>query len=151
VNSSLTHDPSTPAALEQMVRRYYELFNERKLDEAAEFVDRQATFHYLPTRQRLIGRAGYRALVAAWLNAFEDAQLEIRSVLVLNDHSVQIEFVGHGTHTGDLELGEALSIPATGRKAELPFHDILEIRNGVIISAELDFDVEEMKRRLLGQ
>jgi hypothetical protein len=145
------HDHPTPTSLEQMVRRYYELFNERRLDEAAEHVDQQATFHYLPTRQRLIGRAGYRALVAAWLNAFEDAQLEVRSVLVLNDHTVQVEFVGHGTHTGDLVLGEALSSPATGRSAELPFYDLLEIRNGVIISAELDFDIEEMKRRLLGE
>lgn len=149
--ASLTHQSSTPAALEKVARQYYQLFNARKLDEAAELVDRQATFHYIPTRQRLIGRAGYRALVAAWLNAFEDAQLDITSVTVLNDHTVQVEFIGRGTHTGDLVLGEAMTIPATGKSAQLPFTDLLEIRNGVIVSAELDFNVEEMKRRLLGK
>jgi hypothetical protein len=148
--ASLTHQSSTPAALEKVARQYYQLFNDRKLDEAAELVDRQATFHYIPTRQRLIGRAGYRALVAAWLNAFDDARLEITSVTVLNDHTVQVEFIGRGTHSGDLVLGEAMTIPATGHVAHLPFTDLLEIRNGVIVSAELDFNVEEMKRRLLG-
>jgi hypothetical protein len=81
---------------EQIARRYYQLFNERQFDEAAALVDRQAVFHYLPTRQKLLGRAGYRALVAVW-------------------------------HTGDLVMGEALTIPATGRTADLPFTDLLEV------------------------
>lgn len=46
-------------------------------------------------------------------------------------------------------LGEGLSIPATGRTTDLSFHDTLEIQNGRIIRAELDFDVQELKRRLL--
>ena len=128
---------------------YYQFFNERRLDEAAQLVDPQASFHYLPTRQHLMGRAGYRALVDAWLNAFEDARLDVQSVTA-SGTTVDVEFLGRGTHTGDLVLGEALSIPATGRAAHLPFRDHLDIRGGRIVSSELDFDVEEMKRRLLG-
>jgi hypothetical protein len=134
---------------EQIARLYYRLFNERRLDEAGELVDPQAVFHYLPTRQRLVGRAGYRALVAAWLNAFEDAHLAVQS-LRMDGSVADVEFLGRGTHTGDLVLGEALTIPATGRATDLPFHDRLEIREGLIVRAELDFDVEEMKKRLLG-
>lgn len=134
---------------ERIARLYYRLFNERRLDEAAELIDPQAVFHYLPTRQRLVGRAGYRALVGAWLQAFEDARLEVQAIST-NGSIADVEFVGHGTHTGDLVLGDALSIPATGRAAHLPFRDRLDIREGLIVSAELDFDVEEMKRRLLG-
>jgi hypothetical protein len=135
---------------EQIARRYYQLFNERRLDEAAAMVDGQAIYHYLPTRQRFIGRAGFHAVIGLWLTAFKDAQLEIVSALELNDHSVQVEFLGKGTHTGDLVLGDSLCVPATGRHAELPFRNLLEIHNGIIIGVELDFDVEEMKRRLLG-
>jgi limonene-1,2-epoxide hydrolase len=136
----------TPA---QIARLFYQYFNERRLDEAAELVDPQASFHYVPTRQRLVGRAGYRALVAAWLQGFEDAQLEIQSVAA-DGGIVQVDFIGRGTHTGDLVLGDAMSVPATGRNANLPFRDRLDIRDGLIISSELDFDLEEMKRRLLG-
>jgi predicted ester cyclase len=133
----------------QIARLFYQYFNERRLDEAAELVDPQVSFHYVPTRQRLVGRAGYRALVAAWLQAFEDAQLEIQSVAA-DGGIVRVDFIGRGTHTGDLVLGDAMSVPATGRNANLPFRDRLDIRDGLIISSELDFDLEEMKRRLLG-
>ena len=135
---------------EQTARRYYQLFNERQLNQAVAMVDAQAIYYYLPTRQRFIGHAGFHAVMGLWLRAFENAQLEIVSALTLNDHSVQVEFLGKGTHTGDLVLGESLCVPATGRTAELPFRNLLEIHNGIIIGVELDFDVEEMKRRLLG-
>jgi predicted ester cyclase len=134
---------------EKLARLYYQLFNERRLDEAGQLVHPQAVFHYIPTRQRLVGRAGYRALAAAWLNAFEDARLDVQRVTVSGD-TVDVDFIGHGTHTGELVLGETFSLPATGRETELPFHDRLEVRDNLIARSELDFDVEEMKRRLLG-
>ena len=137
-------------ASEQIARRFYDFFNERRLDDAAQLIDPQASFHYLPTRQRLVGRAGYRALVGAWLAAFPDARLDIRSAHV-NGDVVDIEFIGHGTHTGDLVLGESISIPATGRTTDLPFRDRLEIKDGLIVSSELDFDLDEMKKRLFGR
>ncbi len=48
---------------EQVVRLHYENFNERRFDRANEIIDPEAIFHTLPTRQRLVGHAGYRALV----------------------------------------------------------------------------------------
>lgn len=134
-----------------IARRFYELFNDRRLDEAGELVDPQAEFRYVPTRQRLIGRAGYRALAAAWLIAFEDARLEITGIQVLDDRTVVVDFTGHGTHTGDLVLGEAITLPATGRATHLPFRDRLVIAGGFILRSELDFDVEELKKRLFGE
>jgi hypothetical protein len=135
---------------EELVRLYYRLFNERRLDEAGELVDPLASFHYLPTKQRLMGRAGYRALAAAWLIAFEDAAVEIESVQATDQHSVRVDFLGRGTHTGDLVLGEALVIPATGLCAALPFRELTEVRGDRIVKVEFDFDVEELKRRLTG-
>jgi hypothetical protein len=136
---------------DRIARRYYHLFNERRLDEAEQLVDPSATFHYLPTRQRLIGRAGYRALCAAWLHAFEDARLDVQSIKVTDDRTLNVEFLGRGTHTGELVLGDMLVIPATGRAAELPFRDRLVISDGLIVEAQLDFDVDELKRRLVGE
>src|SRR5688500_2500408 len=95
-----------------VARLFYLLFNERRLDEASELVDPQAEFHYLPTRQRRLGRAGYRALAAAWLNAFEDARLEITAIRAVDAETIEVDFIGHGTHTGDLVLGEAVSVAA---------------------------------------
>lgn len=134
----------------RVVRRYYALFNQRRLDEAGELVHPLASFHYIPTGQQLIGRAGYRALAAAWLIAFEDARVEIQSIEPLDDRRVHVTFMGRGTHTGSLELGEAATIPATGRRARLLFRDMLEVRDGLITRVEFDFDLAELKRQLSG-
>jgi hypothetical protein len=134
-----------------IARRYYAFFNERRLDEAERLVDPYAVFHYVPTKQRLIGRAGYRALAAAWLAAFRDARLEIQSLKTEGAGIVHVEFLGHGTHTGELVLGEHLVIPPTERTTELPFRDRLTITDGLIVESELDFDVLELKKRLLGE
>jgi len=134
--------------LPDLARRYYAYFNERRFDEAGQLVDPEAVFHYVATQQRLVGRAGYRALVAAWVIAFDDAWVEIRSIRQTDDHVVRVDFVGHGTHTGDLELGEALVIPATGISAELPFTDTLTFRGGLITESRFEFDVVELRRRL---
>ena len=134
---------------EQIARQYYRLFNERNLDAAGQLVDRGASFRYLPSKQRLIGRAGYRALAAMWLNAFADGQLEIASLQQTDDETVVVEIVGRGTHTGDLVLGDAVTLPPTGVTGALPFRETLRIRNGSIVDVELDFDIGELKRQLL--
>ena len=134
----------------ELARRYYGYFNERRFDEAGQLVDPEAVFHYLPTKQRLVGRAGYRALVAAWVIAFEDARVEITSLEQLGNATVRVDFIGHGTHTGDLVLGEAVVIPATGVQAKLPFTDTLTIRDSLIVQSDFDFDVGDLQRRLMG-
>jgi predicted ester cyclase len=142
-----------PAVPEQhpiaVARLYYRLFNERRLDEAGRLVHPEAEFHYVATNQRLRGRAGYRALAAMWLNAFEDGLVEVVSLRQVDESTVEANLLGRGTHSGDLVLGETLTIPATGRHAELPFRETLQIRNGLIQAIRLEFDVKEMQRRLM--
>jgi ribosomal protein S27E len=133
----------------RMARCYYRYFNERRFDDAGELVHPEAIFHYVPTRQHLVGRAGYRALVAAWMIAFEDATVEIVSLESIDDHTVQIDFIGHGTHTGDLVLGEDFTIPATGTRSELPFRDTLTFRSGLIVQSRLEFDAQKLRQRLM--
>ena len=135
---------------EQVVRRYYRLFNERQLEEAALLVDPLASFYYVPTKQRLIGRAGYRALASGWLAAFPDARIDIRSVRRVDYETVRLEFVGRGSHRGDLMLGDTLVIPATGRSATLVFRNALKIRASLIRSVRFDLDAQELRRRLTG-
>jgi hypothetical protein len=135
----------TPA---NTARLYYRYFNERRFDEAGELVHPEATFHYVPTKQRLVGRAGYRALVAAWLIAFEDAHIEITSLQQIDEQTVQVDFAGHGTQTGDLVLGENFSIPASGIEAKLVFRDTLSFRNGFIVGSRFEFDADELRARL---
>ena len=133
---------------EQLVRWYYRLFNERRLEEAEQLVDRQASFFYVPTRQRFIGRAGYRELASAWLAAFPDARISVTSLRRIDHETVCLEFKGRGTHAGDLVLGDALILPASGRATSLVFQNTLRVRNGQIVRVRFDFDLQELQRRL---
>jgi predicted ester cyclase len=138
----------TPAAV---ARAYLEYFNERRLDESGQrFVHPQATYHYVPTNQRLVGRAGHRALAATWLVAFDDARADIVNLTAIDEDTVAVDFLGSGTHTGELTFWEGKSLPPTGRRAEVMFRYTLTVKNDLIVNAELDFDLNEMLRQLTG-
>ena len=134
--------------IEALVRRYYELFNERKLDDAERFVDPQAVFTYPVGKEHLIGRAGYRELARRWLEGFPDARADITTVVVPDDHTAVTEWVGHGTHLGTLELPGFRPLPATGVRAQLPMREVVTIADGRIIKSRMEFDPIEMMRRL---
>lgn len=133
--------------IETFARRYYALFNERRFDEAEACVDAQAVFAYPIAREHFIGRAGYRELVQRWARAFPDATLSITSVSVVGD-SARTEWIGHGTHLGTLELPGFPSIPATGRKMQLPMCETIRVVNGLVVESRMDFDANELRRRL---
>ena len=133
---------------ETLVRRYYELFNARRFDDAAKFVDPQAVFIYPVGKEHLIGRAGYRELARRWVEGFPDARIAITTVLVPDDRTAVTEWIGQGTHLGDLELPGFPVLAATGRHAQLPMREFVTIDNGQIVASRLEFDPDEMLRRL---
>jgi ketosteroid isomerase-like protein len=134
---------------EEVARLYVAYFNERRLDESGQqLVHPDAEYIYPATGQHLKGRAGHRALAATWLVAFEDARMEITAVTTARDGTVVVDFVGTGTHTGDLVFWEDKVVPATGRAVALPFRYTLTVRDGLIVRAVLDFSVVDLLRQV---
>ena len=136
-----------PARIESFTRRYYELFNQRRFEEAEALIDPQAVFTYPAAREHFIGRAGYREIVGRWTEGFPDAYLNITALRVLGD-TVLTEWIGAGTHQGMLELPGLAGIPATGRKAELPMRETIRIVKGLVVEGRMEFDSHELRRRL---
>jgi steroid delta-isomerase-like uncharacterized protein len=69
------------------------------------------------------------AVAEMFANAFPDGKIDVTRVIRAGDGVVVIEFVGRGTHTGDL-----MGIPPTGRTMEIPVCDVVEVRDGKIYS-----------------
>jgi predicted ester cyclase len=136
------------AEIEALVRRYYGLFNARRFEEAARMVDPQAVFIYPIGKEHLIGRAGYRELASRWVEGFPDGRVTITTVLVPDEHTAITEWIGEGTHQGTLELPGFPSLAATGRHARLPMREFVTIAEGRIVNSRLEFDPDEMLRRL---
>jgi steroid delta-isomerase-like uncharacterized protein len=133
--------------LETFTRRYYGLFNDRRLDEAEAMVDAEAVFTYPAASEHFIGRAGYRELAQRWAQAFPDATLAITSVTVSGD-TAATEWIAEGTHLGTLDLPGLAAIPPTGRRANLPMCETIRIVNGSIVESTMEFDPDELRKRL---
>lgn len=134
--------------IETLVRRYYGLFNARRFDEAARMVDPQAAFIYPVGKEHVIGRAGYRELASRWVEGFPDGRINITTVLVPDESTAVTEWIAEGTHTGALDLPGFPVLPATGRHASLPMREFLTFADRRIVACRLEFDPDELLRRL---
>ena len=137
----------TASRIETFTRRYYNLFNERRFDEAEGLVHPEAIFHYPASREEFIGRAGYRELARRWEEAFPDAALLITELTVIGE-TVSTEWIGTGTHLGVLDIPGFPTIPPTMLAVQLPMRETIRVGDGQIIESRLEFDAEALRRGL---
>lgn len=138
----------TPFQLETFARRYYECFNQRWFEEAEMFVHPRASFTYPLAKEHLVGRAGYRELIRRWLAGFPDARITITGVHVIDGETVSTDWIGEGTHRGELELPGMPAIPATGVRTKMPMRETITIVDSCIVASRMDFDPADIARRL---
>lgn len=120
----------------QDILTYFQNHDEQYLAENVEFFDMTA-------EQPLHGReAMQRALDLFYTEAFSDASTETRNV-VAAENGVVIEFVFHGTHTGELA-----GMAPTGKKVAVPMCAYYLVAHGQIQLVRLYYDTETMRRQL---
>lgn len=133
---------------EILARRYYRLFNERRLDDAERMIDPQAVFTSPLASEQLLGRAGYRELVRRWLDAFPDASVRIERVRVRPGLVVAVDLLARGVHDGLLQLPGFAPVRATGREASLTMRDTTTFENGLIVKSVLELDPAALRGAL---
>ncbi len=113
--------------IEEVAREYLEVWNRRdwsRLDtlvaDDAEIVDFDGSSG--------TGPAGARAQGEMYATAFPDGTIEIKRLIVAGDTAVA-EVVGRGTNDGP--FGDT---PATHRSGELPFVNVITIREGKVVA-----------------
>ena len=111
-----------------LARTLYDAFNARDFDRAASAMTEDGELLNVPLGVTFQGHEGAKQFQQGWAMAFPDSKVEVTN-LVATDDQVVVEFTGRGTHTGPLH-GPAGAIPATGRKLELHFVDVHQIRGG---------------------
>ena len=93
-----------------------------------------------------VEQAGADAAVAVaelYTTAFPDLSFEVRASYAPSDDVAILELVARGTHTGP--LGD---IPPTGRTAEVVGCNVVEARDGRIISEREYFDTFSLMQQL---
>jgi steroid delta-isomerase-like uncharacterized protein len=131
---------------EQLVRNLYQAYNDRDFDYGPSQSHSDIEIRVVPLGTTLQGKDGLRQYLQDWAAAFPDSRVEVVNV-VAGENAVVVEFVGRGTHGGPLQ-SPAGEIPATGRRVEIPFCDVHELRDGKIARQRTYFDTATMLRQL---
>ena len=129
-----------------LVRQVYDDYNDRQFDHAAGLVANDYAWTMIPTGQTFNGPDGMRQYLAAWDQGFPESKVEITNVVASGEHAV-VEFTGRGVHTGPLQT-PAGEIPATGKRVELQFCDVYQVRGGKLAGGRTYFDMASLMRQL---
>jgi predicted ester cyclase len=126
---------------------YYACFNERRVADAAALFHRDAVLMQMPGAQQQRGPDGYASFAAGWLQGFPDARLTVDRVLPRDHGMYEVDLTATGTHTGPLSLG-GWQFQPTGARARLQLRELLEIREGQVVSSSLSIDVQDLVHQL---
>ncbi len=109
----------------QLIRRMYEVINDRDLSLATELLTEDVVYHDAPPGLPP-GREGFLAFTQMFLDAFPDLQLTVEDLLAEGDR-VAARVRGRGTHQGEL-----MGIAPTGRSFEASGITIIRLEDGRI-------------------
>ena len=129
-----------------LARSLYEAWNERNFDEMAEATAPDGTITIIGSGDTFEGPEGSRKFGTMWADGFPDGMVTVDRVIASGDHVV-VEYTGRGTHTGTLSTGMG-DLPATGRSMTIQLCDVLEFKDGKVLSQRTYFDTGSMMAQL---
>lgn len=134
-------------ATEELIDRHIKTFNDHDAAGWASHYAENAVVHDPQYPQPLKGREAIRKDLADFLKAFPDLQFKVTNRLVSGDRAA-VEGIGTGTHRGPLE-GPGGSIPATNKRAEMPFAVFLRVDgSGLIVEERRYYDLAGLAQQL---
>jgi ketosteroid isomerase-like protein len=104
-------------------------------------------FEHVSPFGRITDRDALRGLVDAFNVAFPGMVHSLDRVIEVDD-VVVLEGRWTGTHTGELNLPDGSTLPATGRTADFPWCGIGRVEAGLIASTHVYFDTMSLMAQL---
>jgi predicted ester cyclase len=133
----------------EVIERFYEHFNERRIADAAALFSDDALVEHAPLRRQERGGAGFLVFARMWLTAFPDARLQVERIAVSGNDTIEVELSADGTHLGALEMGSCGVFKPSGVHATLRLRQMFEIRDRKIVFSSLSFDLLDIVRQLV--
>jgi CheY-like chemotaxis protein/predicted ester cyclase len=132
---------------EEVLERYYELFNARRFADAERLVADDCSLPHPAIHEQQVGSAGYLTSMSHWIGAFPDADLTLLRI-DQHDDGYRVDLLAEGTHQGDFEIRPFGWFRASGRKITLRLHHQVQIRNGKLTRSFVSFDPQDLGRQL---
>lgn len=125
-----------------VAREYMEAWNRRDFSRCRELYHPQYSYTGGDGQEQKGPDAGMEIL-HMFANAFPDGKLDIQRTHAVGPDMAVVEFIGRGTHNGDL-----MGIAPTGRKITMPVCDVIELRDGKIYAEREYMDMMHMMQQL---
>ena len=123
--------------LTKLVRQHYTNVSEGQIDRDRDILSDDIV-HINAAIGTVSGIEAFLAFARGFKKAFPDLHWDVRE-FIEGTNIVVIEGVFLGTNTGPM-IGPTGTLPATGRRVELPFCDIWKVRNGRIVENRIYYD-----------
>lgn len=124
-----------------IAREYMETWNKRDFDHYRSMM--HDGYSYTGgDGQKLSGIEAGIGVAQMFAGALSDGRINVKSIHEAGN-TVVVEFIGTGTHDGDL-----MGVAPTGRSLTLPVCDVIEIRDGKIYAEREYMDVMTMMQQL---
>lgn len=121
-------------ASEAIIQRHIKAFNDHDADAWAADYAENAVLHDPQYPQPLRGRDAIRKDITDFFTAFPDIQYRVTTVVLSGDNGA-VEGIGEGTHGGPIEFPGG-TIPATNKRAAMPFAAFMSFGSGDLITEE---------------
>ena len=131
--------------LRQMLLTHYDGVHEGDFDKALS-VFTEDVERTMAGAGILHGLDAFRAVIRVFPDAFPEIEFEVHRWIEAGDWPV-VEGRVQGTHTGPLRTPEG-ETPATGKRLDLPFVDVLQARGNKFCRLHVYFDRLEMMSQL---
>ena len=129
-----------------IARESVEAFNDGAWDRFGAILAEESTYDEIATQRHVEGREDILAVNREWKAAFPDATGTIDRLIESGD-TVTMELVWRGHQTGPMPMPNG-ELPPTGRSVEVKAAQILEIRDGKVMSDHHYFDLAGMMAQL---
>jgi steroid delta-isomerase-like uncharacterized protein len=130
---------SDPSAI---AREYFDAWNRRDWAKFRSLMHPDYSYTGGDGQQQKGSEAGL-AIAQMFANGFPDGKIDVQRVHAAGENAAIVEFIGRGTHKGDL-----MGIAPTGRQMTIPVCNVLEMRNGKIYSEHEYMDMMHMMQQL---
>jgi steroid delta-isomerase-like uncharacterized protein len=129
------------ATAADITRRIFQAYNDRDLDVMLASVNPDVRIT-LPGGQLISGREEMRTHEQQEWEGFPDARVEVRQVIDQGSMAVA-EYIWAATNTGPLNLPDGSTLPATGKRIELPCVTVVEVKDGLVAAERSYWDMME--------
>lgn len=137
---------STTQQNEAVIRKLFDAFNRKDMDQVLEFVSSEFELTDIPTGMTFRGPEGMQQWLTPWVAAAPDARTEVTNIIAAGEW-VFSEHTGRGTHTGPL-MTSAGQVPATGRPFELQIAEVYRMKGGKLTHMRAYYDLASFMRQL---